>query len=231
MNDKLLAGKEIAKYVQDGQIIGIGSGSTVQIAVQEIGERIRNEGLKIKALTTSLAISLLCAENNITVLDSVSFKGNLDWGLDGADEVDPNGRIIKGQGAAMLIEKIIAKRCKDYFIVVDASKLVNRLGEKFPVPVEIVPEALFYVEEKLKSYQGVKEVTVRTCNQGKFGPVVTDKGNLVLDVSFTDIPRSAEDDLKKIVGVVETGIFDGIVNKVIIGSKNGVEIKSFSYGL
>lgn len=221
--------KTVASYLKDNQTIGIGTGSTVEACIIEIGKKIKEDAIKISALVTSLSSALLCVQNGITVLNPLSFKEDLDWGFDGADEIDSNGRVIKGQGAAMLLEKIIAKRCREFYIVADETKVVGRLGERFPVPVEVIPEALFYVEKKLLAVNGVDEVVVRISGKGKYGPVVTDKGNLILDVKFSRVDQEAESDVKKIVGVVETGLFDGIVNRALIASEDGVEIKKFSY--
>lgn len=216
-------GKEIAKRVKDGDVIGIGTGSTADCAIKSIGERIKNEGISVKGLTTSLASALLCAEYNIDVLDPLSFDSSLDWGFDGADEVDPKGRLIKGRGGAMLMEKIVASRCKKYIIIVDESKIVKKLGDKCAIPVEIIPQSIHPVKNALRKL-GAKEVILRFSTQGKYGPVISDAGNIILDVKFSEIPDSLEDKIKQIPGVVDSGLFLKYANEVLIYKKTEIEV-------
>ena len=216
---KELVGKEIAKRVQSGQKLGIGTGSTVTAALQQIAKRIRDEGLKLSGLPTSYQSTWLCEEAGIEVL-APSFSGQLDWGFDGADEVDPNKRLIKGQGGAMLKEKLVAARCKSWVVIVDESKLVEKLGSKYPVPLEVVPESVSVVEAKVKEIGGCSSTSRRMSDKG--APVITECGNLILDVSFSQINDSLEDQLNSIPGVVENGLFLTWADEVLIGSKDGV---------
>lgn len=213
---KKLAAETAAQMIPDHSIVGLGTGSTLEYAIRELGRRIRKENLKISAVTTSFQGQLLAKENGIVTLNSMNVS-NLDIAIDGADEVDPNGNLIKGLGAALTQEKIVAAMAQRYIIVVDQTKRVARLGEKTPVPVEVVPDALALVESFLKQL-GVK-TRVRP-DQSKAGPVVTDLGNLIVDVEFGIINNAEwlEQQINNIPGVVSNGLFLGIVDEVIVGS-------------
>jgi ribose 5-phosphate isomerase A len=210
-------GKELAKQVQSGQILAVGTGSTVDAVLRALGERIRQERMDVAALTTSYESSLACAQAGIKVLDSLSVDSPIAWGFDGADEVDPTFRLIKGRGAALLREKILAARCERFTIVVDESKLVQRLGERFPVPIEVVPEAYWLVERRLKAL-GASSTQLRSGASGKHGPAITERGNLVLDCSFPEIVPDLPLLIKNIPGVIEHGIFVNLCTEVLVGS-------------
>ena len=197
--------KEIAKIANDGDVIGFGSGSTSYLAAIEIENRIQNEGIKITAIPTSYEIKMLCTYLNIAT--ATLEEKRPDWCFDGADEVDSNNWLIKGRGAAMFNEKLnIAASTKNY-ILVDDSKIVNRLGEKFPIPVECNPKAINLVKEELFKL-GANEIELRKAVK-KDGPVITENGNLILDVRFNEIKEDLERNIKNITGVIESGLFIG----------------------
>lgn len=197
--------KEIARIANDGDVIGFGSGSTSYLATIEIANRIQNEGIKITAIPTSYEIKMLCTYLNIPTATLEEKKP--DWCFDGADEVDGNNWLIKGRGAAMFNEKLnIAASTKNY-ILVDDSKIVNRLGEKFPIPVECNPKAINLVKEELFKL-GANEIELRKAIK-KDGPVITENGNLILDVRFNEINEDLERNIKNITGVIESGLFIG----------------------
>lgn len=197
--------KEIAKIANDGDVIGFGSGSTSYLAAIEIENRIQNEGIKITAIPTSYEIKMLCTYLNIPT--ATLEEKRPDWCFDGADEVDSNNWLIKGRGAAMFNEKLnIAASTKNY-ILVDDSKIVNRLGEKFPIPVECNPKAINLVKEELFKL-GANEIELRKAIK-KDGPVITENGNLILDVRFNEIKEDLERNIKNITGVIESGLFIG----------------------
>ena len=197
--------KEIAKIANDGDVIGFGSGSTSYLAAIEIENRIHNEGIKITAIPTSYEIKMLCTYLNIPT--ATLEEKRPDWCFDGADEVDSNNWLIKGRGAAMFNEKLnIAASTKNY-ILVDDSKIVNRLGEKFPIPVECNPKAINLVKEELFKL-GANEIELRKAVK-KDGPVITENGNLILDVRFNEIKEDLERNIKNITGVIESGLFIG----------------------
>ncbi|WP_158990760.1 ribose 5-phosphate isomerase A [Mucilaginibacter sp. L196] len=194
---------EIAIRVKDGDILGVGSGSTVYVALIAIAKRIKEEGLKVKAIPTSIEISLFCAKLGIPL--TTLFENKPDWLFDGADEVDPDKSLIKGRGGAMFKEKLLISSSPKNYIIVDDSKLVKKLGINFPVPIEVFPTALLHVEEELKKL-GVSELQLRPA-KGKDGPIITENGNLILDARFHNIGKDMEQAIKSITGVIESGLF------------------------
>ena len=210
---KLKIADKIAAMVDNNSIIGVGSGSTAYLALQSIAKRIRQEHLNILAIPTSLEISMACAQLNIPQTTLSAHKP--DWTFDGADEVDPDYNLIKGRGGAMFREKLLISASQATYIIADSTKMVTKLGSRFPVPVEIYPEALSYVEHALKQLP-VKEISLRMA-QKKDGPVITENGNLILDVWFNEIPGCAESAIKAITVVIEIGLFMHYDVQVITG--------------
>jgi ribose 5-phosphate isomerase A len=218
MSKELLA-KAIASRAQNNQIIGLGSGTTTEMALIEIGTRIKAENLTIFGIPTSLRTATLASSLGIKVLDSFS-STFCDWAFDGADEVDTEHHLIKGRGGAMFLEKIVAKKAKHYVIVVTEDKLVSNLGTKFAIPVETASEAVSIVEAELLRF-GAKSVVLRQAEK-KYGPVVTEKGNLILDAKFENIPKELEVKIKTIVGVIESGLFFGFSPELFVARESGV---------
>jgi ribose 5-phosphate isomerase A len=194
---------EIATRVKNGDILGVGSGSTVYVALIAIAKRIKEEGLNVKAIPTSIEISLFCAKLGIPL--TTLFENKPDWLFDGADEVDPDKSLIKGRGGAMFKEKLLISSSPKNYIIVDDSKMVKKLGTNFPVPIEVFPTALLHVEEELKKI-GASELQLRPA-KGKDGPIITENGNLILDARFHDIGKDMEHAIKSITGVIESGLF------------------------
>lgn len=194
---------QIAEKVKDRDIIGVGSGSTAYLALFAIAEKIKAEKLKIKAIPTSFEISLTCINLKIPLTSIMEHKP--DWLFDGADEVDPQKNLIKGRGGAMFKEKLLISSSKKNFIIVDDSKLVDKLGTNFPIPIEIFPQSLLHVEDKLK-HLGATKLTLRLA-KGKDGPIITENGNFILDAYFNDISSDTEKNIKSISGVLESGLF------------------------
>lgn len=195
----------IAGMVKDGEILGVGSGSTAYLALLKIAERVKEEGLCIQAIPTSLEITMACARLGIPVTGLEGHRP--DWTFDGADEIDPYLSLIKGRGGAMFKEKLLISSSPKTFIIADSSKMVSRLGMNFPVPIEIFPQAFTYVEQALKKLSS-REINLRMA-EGKDGPIITENGNLILDVWFDSIPDTMERDIKQITGVIESGLFMG----------------------
>lgn len=218
---KALLGTKLAERLRDGQRIGVGTGSTVLAALGTFAQQVQQKGLKLEFLPTSYQSAVACMSFGLTVLDPLSFQPDLDWAFDGADEVDPQLRVIKGKGAAMLREKLVATRSKEFIIIVDESKLVSQLGAKMTIPIEVVPQALHQVTRQVLAL-GALEVVLRDGLPGKHGPVITEYGNLVLDARFSDISASLESDLKCITGVVETGLFLTQASEILVSSSSGV---------
>lgn len=204
--------EQIANKVKDGDTIGVGSGSTSYLALLAIAQKIKTEALSLRAIPTSIEIALTCVSLGIPV---VSLQENRpDWYFDGADEVDPNNHLIKGRGGAMFKEKLIMSASSRNYIIIDKSKLVEKLGAKFPVPVEVFPSALMAVEAGLKKL-GATEILLRPA-QGKDGPIISENGNLILDVRFDQIDKDMETKIKCITGVIESGLFQNLQAEIII---------------
>ena len=203
---------EIAKKVKDGDILGVGSGSTSYLALLSIAKKVKEEKLNIKAIPTSVEISLMCSQLGIPLTSLYEYRP--DWLFDGADEVDPNRSLIKGRGGAMFKEKMMLSSSPVNYILVDETKIVDKLGINFPVPVEVFPQALLHVEEQLKRI-GANSLVLRPA-KGKDGPVITENGNLILDVRFDEIDKGMEQKIKSITGVIESGLFINYNIEVLI---------------
>lgn len=213
-------GKEIAKRVTNGTVLGVGTGTTVDAALSELKKRVDTEGLSFKVVPSSLQSAWACEEYGFDVLYP-SYKGTIDWGFDGADAVDSKLRAIKGKGGALLQEKILAVRCSSFVLIVDESKCAENIAEKSYVPIEVVKEASAYVLEKLEAL-GARSIEIRK-GTGKHGPVITEAGNLILDATFSEISDDLEEKISAIVGVVESGLFLSYATEVVIASAAGIQ--------
>ncbi|MFB0505840.1 MAG: ribose-5-phosphate isomerase RpiA [Thermodesulfobacteriota bacterium] len=207
---------EAAKMVRDGTVVGLGTGSTAAFAIAELGRRVREEALEIVGIPTSYGSAMIARENGIVIrsLDDVS---KIDIAIDGADEVDPKKNLIKGGGGAHTREKVVDGLADLFVVIADDSKLVKHLGQKSPVPVEVLPFAVNAVAKKL---QGMGGNPVIRMGVKKDGPVITDQGNMIIDVRFPEIkdPKTLELELNDIPGVVENGLFVGLAHVVLIGT-------------
>lgn len=213
-------GREIASRIKGGEIIGVGTGSTVDAAITQIGERIKREKLSLAIVPTSYETAKRCESLGITVLHP-SFGGKIAWGFDGADAVDEKLRAIKGKGGALLKEKILAVRCEKFVIIVDESKVGENIAEKSEVPIEVIPEAASYVTRRLNSLKPIS-IHIRE-GSGKFGAVITEGGNMILDVKFKEIGDELETEIKSITGVVESGLFLSQAHELLIASPSGIK--------
>jgi ribose 5-phosphate isomerase A len=198
--------EQVASRVQEGELVGIGSGSTSFLTVLALGQRLTHEKLRITIVPTSIEIELACQAVGLTVCSDV--PGQIDRCFDGADEVDPTGRLIKGRGGALYREKLVFAASRLRLIVADPSKDVVRLGCNFPVPVEVKPQWLRYAYQYLQAMDRVSSVEMRS-GSGKDGPVITEAGNVLLDVKMDEITAEDVHELDSIPGVVCTGIFSG----------------------
>ncbi|WP_077625189.1 ribose 5-phosphate isomerase A [Sediminibacillus massiliensis] len=203
----------IANRVNDGDVIGVGSGSTSFLAIQAIGKHVQEDQLKITAIPTSREAALNCSALGIPVTDLMHARP--DWAFDGADEVDPDNNLIKGRGGAMYVEKLVLTSSPENYILVDESKFVQQLGSKFSIPLEIDPQAIHVVDSSLER-MAAEKVELRNA-EGKDGPVITDSGNFILDVQFRIIEDTLEKELKSIPGVIESGLFIKYPVEVISG--------------
>jgi ribose 5-phosphate isomerase A len=208
------------KHVNDGFIVGLGSGSTAAFAIEALGERVKLENLHVMGIPTSYQAFLLAVECGIpiTTLDE---HPEVDLTIDGADQVTPELYLIKGMGAALAREKIVAAASKLNIIIADEQKKVKLLGEKGQsVPVEVLPFAISLAKRKIMA-NGGKPVLRE--GKGKLGPTITDNGNVILDSYFGEIanPAELEVKVKMVPGVVETGFFVGLTDLVYIGTAAG----------
>ncbi len=211
---KMMVAKEASKLVDDGMVIGLGSGSTVDFFIKEVGKRISREGLEVWCVPSSYQSHILAIENGFFITDLFQV-GELDLCIDGADQIDGNLNCIKGRGGALLREKIVAQASESVVIIVDSSKLSERLN--FSVPVEVLPFAYGSVKRKIEKIGG--KVMLRS-SDSKVGPCISDNGNFILDVDFGTLedPEKLEIELNCIAGVVENGIFPSkIIDRVVVG--------------
>jgi ribose 5-phosphate isomerase A len=203
--------------IQDGMVLGLGSGSTAALMIQELGAKLRRGELKdIVGVTTSFQGEVLAAELGIP-LQSLNAVARIDLAIDGADEVDPALQLIKGGGACHVQEKLVACRADRFVVVVDASKLVDTLNLGFLLPVEVLPGAWRQVKGQLAEMGGDAQLRMAV---RKAGPVVTDQGNLVLDVTFAggiQDPLGLEKDINNLPGVLENGLFVNLTDQVLVG--------------
>jgi len=196
---------QIVSKVNDGDVIGVGSGSTAFLALQVIARDAAARKLRLTAIPTSAEVALACAALGIPTTSLLETRP--DWCFDGADEVDPRNNLIKGRGGAMFREKLVALASPRIYILIDPSKLVQSLGERFPIPVETYPDCLHYVEGALASL-GAVQVQLRLAT-AKDGPVITESGNFILDARFEKIRPELEKEIKSLCGVIESGLFIG----------------------
>ncbi|MEM0329761.1 MAG: ribose-5-phosphate isomerase RpiA [Archaeoglobaceae archaeon] len=219
MNGKYNAAKIALNLIKDEMTIGIGSGSTVEVFLNLLGERIRNEGIRIYGIPSSYQAMIAGARNGIIITDLIEKEPEIC--IDGADQVDAKLNCIKGRGGALTREKILANASKKVIIIVDESKLAEKLS--MPVPVEVMPFAYGYVLRKLSS---VCKPKLREA-KGKVGPVITDNGNFILDCDFGIIenPEELEKELKLVSGVIENGVFPAkMITSVIVGNDFSAKI-------
>jgi ribose 5-phosphate isomerase A len=217
---KELAARKALEYVEDGMVVGLGTGSTAKHFIELIGARVKS-GLKIRGITTSLASERQAQSLGIPLVDFHQ-TSTIDVSVDGADEIAPGLALTKGGGGALLREKIVASAAKKFIVVADSSKLVKHLG-KFPLPVEVITMAAPLVAAKLAA-MGIHP---RVRQEPAGGDYVTDEGNLILDCACGAIldPQSLADKIRAIVGVVEHGLFLNMADLAIVSGDTGDEIK------
>lgn len=217
---KKMAAKSAADLVEDGMMVGLGTGSTVFYAIKELGRRVKDEGLTIQGIPTSLDTRMLAIENGIPITSFEVTQG-LDIAIDGADEVDKDLNLIKGGGAAHVREKIVASAAKRFVVIVDEAKVVETLS--WPVPTEVLPFSWKLTAERLKAIGG--NGNLRSL-KGKSGPIISDNGNFVMDVDFGSIadPVDLEQKINAVPGVVECGIFCGMTDEVHVAASDGVRV-------
>jgi ribose 5-phosphate isomerase A len=217
---KVNAAKSAVKLIPKKGPIGLGSGSTVAIFAEELGRRITAGAIDVSVVPSSYQAYNLAVEHNIP-LTNLDLNPELVMTVDGADEVDKELNLTKGGGGALFQEKIVASASKRLIIIVDESKIVDRLATRFLIPVEVAPFALGSVRKKISDI-GISPVLREA--ERKMGPVVTDNGNFILDLKFPqplDDPAATAVSLKMIPGVIETGLFIGMTDEVHVGTEDG----------
>ncbi|MEM3700624.1 MAG: ribose 5-phosphate isomerase A [Candidatus Bathyarchaeia archaeon] len=219
---KKRAALEAVKHVEDGFVVGLGSGSTAAYAIKEIGDRIKREKLRVLGIPTSYQAFMLAIKCGIPIT-TLEEHPTIDLTIDGADQIDQKLNLIKGMGGALTREKIVAFASKKFIVVADESKKVKILGENnHPVPIEVLPFAVPVLIKKIKEQGG--KINLRE-SVGKVGPLITDNGNFIIDADLGLIrdPEKLEHKLKRLPGVIETGLFIKMVDVVYLGTSTMVE--------
>ena len=210
--------------IENGMILGLGSGSTAALMIEALALKIKSGEIKdVVGVTTSFQGEVLASELGIP-LKSLSSVSGIDLAIDGADEVDPKFQLIKGGGACHVQEKLVAALAKKFIVVVDSTKLVKKLNLDFKLPVEVLPSAWKQVQKTLHDLGGKGNLRMA---QKKAGPIVTDQGNLILDLSFRhgiDQPDLLESQINNIPGVLENGLFINLTDQVLVGKVENDEV-------
>ncbi|KGG20394.1 Ribose 5-phosphate isomerase A [Prochlorococcus marinus str. SS51] len=220
---KIAVAQEAIGEIKDGMILGLGSGSTAALMIKSLGEKLKEGSLKeIIGVPTSFQGEVLASQLGIP-LRAFSAVSKIDLAIDGADEVDPNFQLIKGGGACHVQEKLVASIADRFVVVVDSTKIVEKLNLEFKLPVEVLPAAWKLVQKELNDLGAKSDLRMA---EKKAGPIVTDQGNLVLDVQFADgisDPQNLEKQINNFPGVLENGLFVNLTDEVLVGEiKNGV---------
>eukprot|EP00062_Callorhinchus_milii_P012938 gi/632960495/ref/XP_007896227.1/ PREDICTED: ribose-5-phosphate isomerase [Callorhinchus milii] len=217
----------VDKYVQNNQVLGIGSGSTIVHAVKRIAERVQKDGLKVVCVPSSFQARQLILQNKLPLSDLDQYP-ELDLAIDGADEVDNDLNLIKGGGGCLTQEKIVASCAKKFIVIADYRKISKCLGEKWKrgIPIEVIPKAYLPLTRTIAArFGGVAELRMAV---SKAGPLVTDNGNFILDWKFEKVSdwKTVHCSIKMLPGVVETGLFIDLAEKVFFGMEDGtVEVR------
>uniref|UniRef100_A0A0C9RRG4 ribose-5-phosphate isomerase n=1 Tax=Wollemia nobilis TaxID=56998 RepID=A0A0C9RRG4_9CONI len=221
---KRAVAKRAMELVKPGMVIGLGTGSTASMAIEELGKIVQQGKLKdVIGVGTNYQSRILARQFGVKTVD-LNDVNHIDISFDGADEVDSSMNILKGGGAAHTMGKVVDTMTKSCVILVDQSKVVSELGLNFPVPVEVIPQAISPVLRQLVTLGGVPEI--RNALR-KDGPVITDLGNMVVDVSFPEgikDPASLEQKINLIPGVVENGLLTGVATSVLVATQDGDDI-------
>jgi len=222
MNDKELVAIEAAKRVKNGMVVGLGTGSTANYFIEHLAKRQAEGGLNINTVASS-TISAMKAESCGLKVVSIAQLKRIDLYVDGADEITPNLSLLKGRGQDLVMEKLLAKAADQFIVVADKSKLVSRIGEKFIIPIEVIPSAWQMVKHQLEKQGAQGDIRL---NAGKDNVVISAHGSYVLDMQF---PVKINDEalnnlLNNTPGIVEHGVFYGIASQVLIADNGIIEV-------
>jgi len=228
--EKEFVARYASSLVKDGQVVGLGSGTTAAIFVRELAKRVMDEGLKIVAIPSSIPIKLLTLSLAIPTA-SLDEYPEVDIDVDGADEVDRSLNLLKGGSYGVFTsEKILAASSKTFIVIADHRKPVKKLHTRFPIPLEVLKDARSLVFRRLKEMGGEPKLRVQKVD-GEEVPLMTERGNLIVEVWFRNLEigfRELDDELRRIPGVLETGLFLGMTDMVCIGV--GEEVRVFKRG-
>ena len=221
MNNKELVAQHAAWQIKNGMIIGLGTGSTANYFIKALADRFHNEGLDIRTVASSVVSSIKAQEYGLPLLGMENIT-RLDVYVDGADEVATDLTLLKGRGADLVREKILARASDSFWVLIDSGKWVDMIGEHYPIPVEVIPFAWQLVQQSLEEIGGKAELRK---NASKDGLIVTSHGSLVLDVVFSDEKDSQRLNamLNDIPGIVEHGIFSGLASAVYCANNGQIE--------
>ncbi len=208
---KLDVARRIAERAADGEVIGIGSGSAAFLALWALGKRVASENLHVRVVASSYETEVAAGQLQLPLVRAG--QATPDWAVDGADEIDPGGRLLKGRGGALFREKLLWNSASKMVLAIDPTKHVQRLGTRFPLPVEVHRDAVELVAKRLAQF-GSASATLRT-GTGKDGPVITESGFLILEAHFDEIPLGLHERIKAIPGVLETGLFEGYEYEIV----------------
>lgn len=218
MHKKKLAGQKATEYIKDGMILGLGTGSTAYYMIKRVGELVQS-GMKLKAVATSKSTEILAMELHIPLVQ-IDEIDKIDLCIDGVDEIDKHFNAIKGGGGALFREKIVANLANEVIWIMDDSKLVDSIGT-FPLPIEVLPYGYTQVIRKLKEYSFNPIIRMKDGNV-----FVTDNGNYIIDLpigNLIDI-NAVSNKISGITGVLETGLFINMCNRIIVGTENGTKV-------
>lgn len=223
MNDKQRVAEHAAQQIKNGMLVGLGTGSTANYFIEALAQRQLEEGLQIEVVASSIVSGIKALQLGLQ-LRSMEHIAQLDVYVDGADEVAPDLTLLKGRGSDLVREKLLAKASKAFWVLIDQSKRVQRIGQNFPIPIEVMPFAWQLVNQSLINLGG--DVQLRTNGDGLF---VTSHGSLVLDSVFAaDVDgKTLNDRLNAVPGIVEHGIFAHLTTAVFCGQNGVVEEKWF----
>jgi ribose 5-phosphate isomerase A len=212
MNDKELVAIHAAQQVKDGMCVGLGTGSTANYFIEELAKRHHEQGLQITVVASSV-VSTLKAQQLGLPLIAIEHLKQLDLYVDGADEVVPDLTLLKGRGADLVREKLLAQACEQFFVLVDSSKFVSHIGERFAIPIEVMPFAWQLVKQKLETFGATGGLRQNASGDGL---AVTSHGSLVLDMTFdSQLDSSVLNHwLDNTAGIVEHGIFYDLTSAV-----------------
>jgi ribose 5-phosphate isomerase A len=221
MNDKQLVAEYAAGLITSGMLIGLGTGSTANYFIEALARRQHEEQLRIETVSSSPISAVKARSLNLPVL-AIEQVEKLDVYVDGADEVTPDKTLLKGRGADLVREKLLASASAEFWVLIDPSKQVSHIGEKFPIPIEVMPFAWQLVKHQIEVFGGHCEPRL---NASKDGLAVTSHGSLVLDAHFDNVDvNTLNEKINSIAGVVEHGIFYRLATKILCGSQGVVQV-------